>query len=163
LFSPETLTLIYDYGGLVIGFIILMVSTFLLPAKIRWYVLTAGLTLIVFRAYQIFDTRKKLKEADAERENLREKHGELEDWLEKLRTENQVLRVEKAGIESERDRLRKESGQLNDTAEANRERKRQLDAESDKLLQQSKAVQDKRDQQISAIDRAIELKRKFAI
>ena len=39
----ELLSLLYDCGGVVIGFVILVfASLFLLPEKVRWHVLFAG-------------------------------------------------------------------------------------------------------------------------
>ena len=160
--SPESMTLIYDYGGLVIGFALLVLASFFLPAKIRLYVLTAGLTLIIFRAWQIYNGRKQLKEADAEREILRDKHQELQQWIEKLRQENDKLHSENESIKKERDRLRQESEMLDETTEENLQKKEELDKKTAQLLQESKQNETTRSKQLSAIEKALALKRQFS-
>ena len=162
---PDTsfFSLLYDYGGLVIGFAILLLSTQFLPAKIRWYVLTAGLALIVFRGYQIYSARKKLAEADAERETLRAEHKILLQQLDTLQAKTEELRKQKVDIEAQRDRLREESRQLDAASDANLARKQALDARADELLKEGERLQASRDQQIDALTQAARLAKKYAI
>ena len=160
--SLDVMTLMYDYGGLLIGFALLVVASLFLPAKIRPYVLTAGLTLIVFRAWQIFNARKKLEEADAQREVLRENHKELQKLLETLRQESDKLQSESEKIKEERDRLRQESAQLDAAGGANIRKKAELDKKVELLLQESKAKEAARATQLSAIEKALALKRQFS-
>lgn len=160
--SPEILSLIYDYGGLIIGLVLLVLASFFLPAKIRLYVLTAGVTLLIFRAWQIYNGRKQLREADAEREILRDKHRDLQQWIEKLQLENEKLHNENESIKKERDRLRQESQILDDTAEENIRKKEELDKKAEQLLQESREKEAARSKQLSAIEKALALKRQFS-
>lgn len=162
---PDTtfLSLLYDYGGLVIGFVILLLSTLFLPAKIRWYVLTAGIALIAFRGFQIYNARKKLAEADAEREKLRAEHTTLLQQLNTLQAKTEELRKQKVDIEAQRDRLREESRQLDAASDANLARKQALDARADELLMKSEQLQATRDQQIDALTQAARLAKQYAI
>lgn len=159
----ELLSLLYDYGGLVIGFVILVfASFFLLPVKVRWHVLFAGSTLVVFRAYQIYDSRKKLKQADAERNKLRAEHDELESWMKKLEAENERLRAEKKEIEAERNRLRLESERVNAEAEVNITKKQALDKQANEILERHEQNRNARQTQLSAIEKALQLQRQLA-
>lgn len=160
--SPEILSLIYDYGGLVIGFVLLVLASFFLPAKIRLYVLTAGVTLLIFRAWQIYNGRKQLKEADAEREILRSKHQDLQQWIEKLQLENEKLHNENESIKKEHDRLRQESEVLDETTEENTRKKNELDKKAEQLLRESEQNESVRAKQLSAIEKALALKRQYS-
>jgi len=71
------LTYVRDYGGLLIGLVFLLVATSVIPGRAKWYVLTAGLTIIGYEAYIRTRNRKLLAEADKEREVLRNRVGEL--------------------------------------------------------------------------------------
>lgn len=160
--SPEFFTFIYDYGGLLIGLVLLVVASLFLPSKIRLYVLTAGLTLFIFRAWQIYNGRKQLKEADAEREILRDKHQDLQQWIETLQLENEKLHNENENIKKEHDRLRQESEVLDETTEENIRKKNELNKKTEQLLQDSEKNESVRAKQLSAIEKAIALKRQYS-
>ena len=161
--NMEALKFIYNYGGLVIAFVLLLIATYFLPAKVLWYVMTAGLTLIAYRAYQTYSANKKLAEADAEREKLRTKHQELEGMLKTLREQNENLRRDKSDIEAARQRLLEKSQTIDTSTDALLEEKQQLDDEVEKLLQSGNELEAQRQKNLSAIDRAVELGRQFAI
>ncbi|MCG8312244.1 MAG: hypothetical protein MI976_03425 [Pseudomonadales bacterium] len=161
--NMEALKFIYNYGGLVIAFVLLLIATYFLPAKVRWYVMTAGITLIAYRAYQTYSANKKLAEADAERDKLRAKHQELEEMLKTLRKQNEDLRNEKSEIEATRLRLQEKSQAIDTSTDALLEEKNQLDEEVDTLLKNSETLEAERLKNLSAIDRAVELGRQFAL
>lgn len=162
-FDINWLSLIADYGGVVLGLILLIVATTFLPKKIRMYVLTAGITLLIYRTYQIYSARKELAEADATREKLRAEGKELQDRLADMQKEADELREQKIQIEAERDRLKKESEALDTSSNTALAQKKKLDKQADKLLKEGQDMQARRDEQIDALNSAAELAKKFAV
>lgn len=108
----ELLTFLSDYAGVIVGLVLVIVATFVLPARVRWYVLTAGLAVVAFRAFQIFFANRRLKELDAQRE--------------KLRAETEALRKKTQAVA---DNL----GQLNAQSAALKEQKRELNRQRETL------------------------------
>lgn len=75
--ASELLPYVRDYGGLLIGLVLLLVAVSVIPGRAKWYVLTAGLAIIGYEAYLRTRNRKLLAEADKERKVLRERADEL--------------------------------------------------------------------------------------
>lgn len=103
-----------NYGGVIIGFGIVIVATFLLPAKIRWYVFTAGMGILIFRTWQIYSTGKKFEAWD-------KKDGELREAFKGLKKEGKVLvtqlneqRKQLDSIKTEKVQLEQEAASLKD-------------------------------------------------
>ena len=63
--------LLTEEPGLFIGLGFVIVATIMLPARVRWYVFTAGTAIIAFRAYQIYWARGRIQKLDKERDQLR--------------------------------------------------------------------------------------------
>ncbi|MGD8595356.1 MAG: hypothetical protein PVF82_21190, partial [Gammaproteobacteria bacterium] len=85
------LSIVFSDPGLFIGLGFVILATVLLPARVRWYVFTAGIAIVAFRAYQLYWARGRLKELDKEREQLqgelkglRDRHAELENTHKQL-------------------------------------------------------------------------------
>ena len=161
--NGEILLLIADYGGLVIGAFVLLLATYFLPQNIRWHVLTAGVALLVFRGYQIYSSRQKLKLADAEREKLRAERNQLEDWLGTLQKQSQELQQQKLEIEEKGNQLKQESQSLDISSEEALKRKAELDQQAEQLLQQSQQLKQDRDEQLSAIELALKLNKQLSL
>jgi len=80
----DTISAIKDYAGPVISLIILLVAVSVLPGRIKYYVLTAGLAAIGYELWVRSKNRKLLAEADAQRDALRSKVDELNKKGESL-------------------------------------------------------------------------------
>ena len=151
-----------DYIGVAIGLLLLIISSIFLPAKIRAHVLTAGLTLIAFRAYQIHSNKKKLKAADEERENLRDQHQELQDRLVERQRETENLRSRKIEIEKELKAVQLEKKALKKDTDADKKTKKELDQRAKKLLIESEEVIAQRNSQLEALRAIAAFNRKLA-
>lgn len=80
----ETLTFIKDYADLAIGLVLLIAATWVLPGRMKWYVLTAGLAVLGYELYLRASNKKALKAADEERKRLQARAGELDKRREGL-------------------------------------------------------------------------------
>jgi chromosome segregation ATPase len=156
------ISVISDYGGVMIGLVLLLVATHFLPGKIRMYVLTAGIALLIYRIWQIYSARKELAEADNMREQLRAEGNKLKAQLADLEKEAASLRDKKVEIELERDRLKQASAALDTSSSAALEEKRKLDAAAEALLQQGQDLHARSERQKQALDSAAELAAKYA-
>lgn len=135
-----TLQFIQDYAGLAIGLVFLLLAVSVLPGRIKWYVLTAGLAIIGYEAYMRTRNRKLMAEADAEREELRkrvkkldQRKAELEKSVTELNKEAAALRENQVQLEKKKNDLEQEGGDI-------AARKKALDDETKVLLDKSEAV-----------------------
>ena len=151
-----------DYIGVAIGLLLLIISSFFLPAKIRVHVLTAGLTLIAFRTFQIYSNKKKLKAADKERENLRDQHQELQERMAERQIETEKLRSRKIEIENELKAVQQEKQALKKETAADKKTKKELDQRVKKLLNESEEVVAQRNSQLEALRAIAAFNRKLA-
>jgi chromosome segregation ATPase len=134
-----------DYLGLLIGLGFVILATVFLPARVRWYVFTAGIAVVAFRAYQLWWARGRLKELDQERkqlqgelQGLRNQHAELEKVHQQLTSELEVIR-------QQRDELVKQREALDENAANFDAEKKRLDSEL--ATQQEKAKKLREDTQ----------------
>lgn len=128
--DASVLSLVKDYGGLLIGLVFLFAAVSVIPGRAKWYVLTAGLAILGYEAYLRTRNRKLMAEADEERKGLRiradelsRRSAELENTVTKL---NQQLAENKAKLLA----LNKETDELALHGEDILQRKAQLDEES---------------------------------
>jgi len=110
------LTFILEHLGLLLGLGFVLVATAILPGRLRWYVLSAGLAVIAFRAYQLVSADKRLKKADEERKELQEtlqglngQRGQLQSELLLLNNQLQAVKADQSTLVKRRSAL-KESG-----------------------------------------------------
>lgn len=151
-----------DYAGVLFGFMLLICASFLLPKKLRKYVLTAGFAVIVFRTLQIFQARKAMKAADIERDRLRALDKALGEKLSKLQERSEGLRSEQRTIEQDIERLQRESEALDDSHENSRAQKKRLDSQTNDLLARAKEAEEERQTQLDALNSAAELARQYS-
>lgn len=151
-----------DYLGVVVGLILLIVSSLFLPGKIRLHVLTAGLSLIAYRTFQIYSNKKKLAEADIEREELRGIHEELKVRMKGMQDETEDLRERKIEIENELIDLKNQKEALTSSTEEHLNQKKELDQRTEKLLNETPVVVDKRKSQLEALRAISEFNRKIS-
>jgi len=128
--------------GLFIGLGFVILATVLLPARVRWYVFTAGIAVVAFRAYQLYWARGRLKELDQERkqlqgelQNMRERHIELENTHKQL-----IVQLEE--LKQDRDDLIKRRESLDENAADFATEKERLDTELDKQTEQAKKLRE---------------------
>ncbi|WP_416304830.1 hypothetical protein [Neptunicella sp. SCSIO 80796] len=140
-----------DYLGVAIGFVALIIASFLLPAKIRTHVLTAGVSLLIFRTYQLYSNNKKLKRADQEWQKLQANHNELKQRLLSLQQETEAIRAKKVEIEQDLNSLKAEKKRLELSADQDLQRKQQLDERIMVLTHESDDVMLKRQKNIEAL------------
>lgn len=132
--EPGIVEFIRDYAGIVVGVVLLLVAVSVLPGRVKWYVLTAGLAVLGYEAYMRYHNRKLLQEADAERERLRGELGELDgerNALEKtvaeLHQQLGEMTSRHVDLDRQREALEQEGGDIT-------ERKQALDEESAQLV-----------------------------
>jgi chromosome segregation ATPase len=152
-----------DYIGVAIGLLMLIISSIFLPSRIRAHVLTAGLTLIAFRTFQIYSNKRKLKAADEEREKLRDQHRELQKRLAERQHETENLRSRKVEIEQELKVVRQEKKALKKDTVADKKAKKELDQRAKKLLNESEEVVAQRNSQLEALRAIAAFNRKLVL
>lgn len=124
----DYLNLLLDYGGVLIGFVILVIAVYLLPSSVRWYVASAGIAVLGFRIWQIYTTKEKFKAWDEKQQKLTQDFTELKAERDKLSTEVNELSEQLVGLEQKRDTLQQQSDELAQQGDA-------LATESQKLKQ----------------------------
>ena len=131
---------VQDYGGLVIGLVLLLLAVSILPGRAKWYMLTAGLAVLGYEAYMRTVNRKLLKEADNDRERLRgemklldDRRLELEESVTGLNRQLAELNSRIAGVNSRKTALEQEGGDIAAGKEA-------LDKETNKLIDESREL-----------------------
>lgn len=158
----DALTFLADFGGIILGAVLLGVATVFLPAKARSYVLTGGIAVLVFRSYQVLTNRRRLAAADAKRRELREEAGRLEGDLQDLRAGTEDLRRRKREVEENLESLRVRKAELEADANATEEKRRELNDDMQRLEQQRAELAERRRAQQEALNRAAELARRYA-
>jgi chromosome segregation ATPase len=120
---------IKDYGELAIGAAFLLVAASVLPSGIKRYVLTAGLAVLGYMAYQRFSNRGRMADTDAERDRLREtaevyqaRGAELAKKVEALDADLERKKAAADELDRERAQLQAAGGNVaGRLAELNRE------------------------------------------
>ncbi|WP_317929665.1 hypothetical protein [Halioxenophilus sp. WMMB6] len=151
------------YGGVILGAILLIGASLVLPGSVRKYVLTAGIAVLLYRAYQLWTNRKRLAEADAERDQLRKVNAELNSRLTGLQAESEAMRQKKIAIEAEQARLKAESDKLAVNSADTIAKKAELDQKVGELQSEGEQLQNRRDAYAAALNKAAELGKKYAI
>lgn len=143
-----TITLIKDYGGLVIGLVFLLAAVSVLPGRIKYYVLTAGLAVIGYEFWMRNRNRKLLAEADVERKKLRSrvlelnlKGAELEKTVSEMNAELDQLNAKKLELSLEGAKLAEQGAEVEADRLANEVSARQVVNETNNLLEQLKGRQ----------------------
>jgi len=131
-----------DYLGLFIGLGFVILATAFLPGRVRWYVFTAGIAVVAFRAYQLWWARGRLKTLDQERkqlqgelQGLRDQHIELEEIHRKLVTDLEAVKQQRDELLRQREALDDQAGNFN--AE-----KKRLDAELEEQKEKAKKLRE---------------------
>jgi predicted nucleic acid-binding Zn-ribbon protein len=143
-----TISTIKDYAGPLISLAILLVAVSVLPGRIKYYVLTAGLAAIGYELWVRSQNRKLLAEADAEREALRSKVEELnkkgeglEKTLSDLNRQLDALNARKAALDQRNAMSTERHDEANARMQIRDESAQQVIDEIDKLLEQVKGGQ----------------------
>jgi len=142
-----------DYAGVIVGAFVLAASVFYLPARIRWYVAAAGISVLVFRTWQIFTNKKRLQEADAKWQELQDKQDEFKQEHEELRKELGVLRDKNQQIKQQRDDLKQQADDLNTNNQNDTEAFHEAATKVDKLQDEISKNASERDDLMSVINR----------
>ena len=136
----STLMMLKDYAGLIVGAILLILASAVLPGRVRWYVLTAGLAVIAYEGYQRYTNRKRLAEADAEREKLRQRAESLDKERLKLGGEVNELSEKLATLEETKLDLDNQLDGLIGEGEALSQKRQDLEQQMNELLATNAAV-----------------------
>jgi len=98
--------------GIFIGLAFVILATYFLPARVRWYVFSAGIGVVIFRAYQLYWARGRIKELDNERkqlqsqlEDIRSRNTELANVHKQLSDQLKQLKLERDDLVKQRDAL----------------------------------------------------------
>lgn len=106
------LNFIKEYADLVIGAVFLVVATWVLPGRMRWYVLTAGFAVIAYEGYLRMSNKKALKAADEEAKRLKARAADLETRRVGLEKDVAVLNQQLTDNKARFDALAQESSAL---------------------------------------------------
>jgi chromosome segregation ATPase len=138
--EASTLVFIKDYAGLLIGLVFLLAAVSVLPGRVKWYVLTAGLAILGYEAYLRTRNRKLLAEADQERERLKKRAqeldrrgAELEQTVAQLNQQLAENQARLAALSTEAAELARRGGDIS-------QRKAQLDEESRRRSEENEAL-----------------------
>jgi len=137
--------------GLLVGLALVLVATWILPARVRWYVLTAGLAVVAFRTYQVISANKRLREADEERERLRGELDDLGKQREQTAEELQKLNNELNEIKTKQNKLAQRAKELDATGNNLVKEKAQFDSDMEELKKEDQALMKDIDQRESAL------------
>lgn len=121
-----TLAFLQDYGGVLIGLMIMLAAVWFLPGRVRWYVLTAGTAVILYRVWQIRSTKKRFQEWDQRHQGLIQDFNDiksqrdrlvgevdgLKQQLEQLKQQQQTLKVKSDALGGEGDQLSRQRHEL---------------------------------------------------
>lgn len=132
------LSILIGYPGLFIGLGFVIVATILLPARVRWYVFTAGIAVVAFRAYQLYWARGRLKELDKEREQLRGELQGLRDRHSELENTHKQLMAQLDEVKRQRDELITQRQALDEKSATFAAEKQRLDTELEKKKAEAK-------------------------
>lgn len=144
----STISAIKDYAGPIISLAILLVAVSVLPGRIKYYVLTAGLAAIGYELWLRSQNRKLLAEADAQRDALRNKVEDLNKKGESLEKTVSDLNRQLDALNARRTELERQSAMIDSQAdEASAERQaiaesaQQVIDETNEILEQIKGGQ----------------------
>jgi septal ring factor EnvC (AmiA/AmiB activator) len=126
--------------GFFIGLAFVIVATYFLPARVRWYVFSAGIGVVIFRAYQLFWARGRIKELDNEREQLQGQLKDLRSRNTELEKVYKQLTAQLKQLKLERDDLIKQRNALDESSANYAAEKQRLDTQ----LEKNKTEADKR-------------------
>ncbi len=153
--------LIQAYAGLIIGVAFLIIAVSILPGRIKWYILSAGLAIIGYEVYIRTRNRKLLKEADIEREQLRtrvknlDKHSiELGNTIAELNKQSELLQQQKLNLNHKKMDLEHRGSHV-------AEQKVQLDKDINEVTDRSDALLQEIDTNESLMDRLRNAKDSF--
>ena len=104
--------LITQETGILIGLGLLIAASGYLPKKVRFHVLTGGISIALYQIGKNYYFRQQWKEAEAERDRLKKEKQEQENQGKELLQELNQLRQRAAGIEEEITNLRAEKDRL---------------------------------------------------
>lgn len=136
--DTEIMLVVKDYGGLVVGLVLLLLAVSVLPGRAKWYVLTAGLAVLGYEAYMRTVNRRMLKEADAERNRLRGELAQLDGQRLALERRVSELNAQLVELNSRLIALTRQKEALQGEGEALAAQKQQLDRDSEQLLARSR-------------------------
>ncbi|MBC3767513.1 hypothetical protein [Neptunicella marina] len=140
-----------DYTGVLIGFIVLLAAVFLLPSGIRSHVLTAGVSLLLFRTWQIYSNKHKLAKADQKWAEIKQQQKQLQQQRDKLVKQTEQLRQEQIQIERQVKDLKQQQQKLETESQQHSEEKQQLDKQLSELLKQDQSKQQQRQQTLATL------------
>lgn len=144
----ETLQLMQtlrDYGPVLIGLVFLLAAVSVLPGRVKWYVLTAGLAILGYETWLRYSNRRGMEKLDRERAELEaranalSRHGdELEKTVAGLNAELTQLKSRQAALDAESAEIRSRGGALASRGD-------ELDRQSQELSRRIEESQGKRD------------------
>lgn len=132
----EMLTLIRDYGGLAVGALCLLVAAWVLPGRMKAYVLTAGLAILSYELYLKITNRARLKAADEERDRLRARANDLSKKGEALAQTVTELDARLAATKARQSELDRQDAGLAARGEALATQKEELRREAEQTLRE---------------------------
>ncbi len=134
------------YGGVIVGVVLLLLGTMVLPSGLKKYVLTAGLAIAAFRIAQIACSGKRLAKADAERVRLREELNKNSAEKDNLIKKQEALNTQAIKVKQDLNHLDAQARALDASATTAAAAKIKLDKEAAEMqARHAKLLQETRE------------------
>lgn len=117
------------YATVILGLVLLLLGTMVLPSGLKKYVLTAGFAIAAFRVLQIACSGKRLAKADAERTRLQEEMKKRSAERDALIRKQAELNNQAIKVQQDLAQLDAQSRALDTSAAAAADAKTKLDKE----------------------------------
>ncbi|NOZ54563.1 MAG: hypothetical protein GXP08_15760 [Gammaproteobacteria bacterium] len=131
---------VLEHLGLLLGLGLVLIASAVLPGRLRWYVLSAGLAVVAMRTYQLISADKRLKEADEERKKLRGTLEGLNGQRQQLQSELQQLNGQLDSVKQQKNDLAQRAEVLTKSGNDVAKEKKRLDKDAAFILQQDQKI-----------------------
>jgi uncharacterized coiled-coil DUF342 family protein len=118
----------------VVALLLLIAATWVLPGRMKWYVLTAGLAIIAYEGFLRVTNKRALREADAQAKELRERADALNKRRTQLEEDVTTLNQELANNKAKFAELAQQANELSQRGAAARD---DFDKASEEVQRQS--------------------------
>jgi len=147
----SALGFIFEHLGLLLGLGLVLVASAVLPGRLRWYVLSAGLAVVAFRVLQLMSADKRLKEADEERKQLQGTLQGLSGQREQLQSELLLLNDRLQDVKIQQNNLAKRGIALEKSGDDIALEKKRLDEAVNLIREQDQTFIEEIDSRESAL------------
>jgi Skp family chaperone for outer membrane proteins len=140
--NMKILTFVLENLDLIVGVIVLFMACMILPASVRWYVLSFGVLLMGTQIWQRMRAKGRFEKLDKQRAELKKKLEELEGVSEEMKAKNAALEKKAAELEKERQEQLKRRGELQQKDEELSATQQSLQQKTDDNIKEIDSVRD---------------------